>query len=618
MADEPEKPSSPQKEAPDGQEPMAGDGMEQDPPLRRSTRSRKAPVWFDEVVTIATASTGTPTSIREALEFDRAKWGEAIADEFRSLITNGTWEAAMLPSGRRAISTKWVFKLKESAEGSLRHKARLVIRGFEQRSGIDYDETFAPVAKFVTIRVLLAVAAAKDWDIHQMDVKTAFMNPRLKEEVYMAFPEGYSEFCPNPRDTSDGVLRLLKTVNGLKQAPKAWYEEIHGFFVACGLNRSNEDHNMYLSTKLIIIIYVDDLLLFSRNIGDIMKMKSALSGRFEMSDLGEIRQFLGLQIERNREKRQLFLHQTPYLRDIISRAGMATCNGVQTPMEANSHLCPYENEADITETTEYQSTVGSVMYAMLGTRPDLAYSISTLGKFCSAPIMSHHSALKKVIRYIKQTLNVGILYDGSSIDPEGFPELVCYTDSDWAGDRSDRRSTGGYVFLLLGGAVSWKSKKQGVVATSTAEAEYVALSEAVKESIWINRLLREIKTRTVEKYEFDEISYHNEETRAQWEPNLLLAPKSTIPAQIIYADNQSCIRISENPRDHARTKHIDIRYHFVRHAVYNGLVIVKHVPTTEMTADILTKSLPRDSHWKHLKGMGLRENPFLQSSDSRT
>jgi hypothetical protein len=287
-------------------------------------------------------------------------------------------------------------------------------------------------------------------------------------------------------------------------------------------------------------------------------------------------------------------------------------------MEANSHLCPYENEADITETTEYQSTVGSVMYAMLGTRPDLAYSISTLGKFCSAPIMSHHSALKKVIRYIKQTLNVGILYDGSSIDPEGFPELVCYTDSDWAGDRSDRRSTGGYVFLLLGGAVSWKSKKQGVVATSTAEAEYVALSEAVKESIWINRLLREIKTRTVEKYEFDEISYHNEETRAQWEPNLLLAPKSTIPAQIIYADNQSCIRISENPRDHARTKHIDIRYHFVRHAVYNGLVIVKHVPTTEMTADILTKSLPRDSHWKHLKGMGLRENPFLQSSDSRT
>jgi hypothetical protein len=275
-----------------------------------------------------------------------------------------------------------------------------------------------------------------------MDVKTAFMNPRLKEEVYMAFPEGYSEFCPESQDTSKGVLRLLKTVNGLKQAPKAWYEEIHGFFVACGLTRSNEDHNMYLSTKLVIIIYVDDLLLFSSDMRDFTEMKSALHGRFEMSDLGEIRQFLGMRIERNRKKRQLFLHQTPYFQDILSRVDMVSCNGVQTPMEVNSHLCPFENETDITKTSEYQSTVGSVMYAMLGTRPDLAYSISTLGKFSSAPIMSHHSALKRVIRYIKQTSDVGILYDGSSLDPEGFPEVVCYTDSDWAGDRTDRKSTG--------------------------------------------------------------------------------------------------------------------------------------------------------------------------------
>jgi hypothetical protein len=236
--------------------------------------------------------------------------------------------------------------------------------------------------------------------------------------------------------------------------------------------------------------------------------------------------------------------------------------------------------------------------------------------------MSHHSALKRVIRYIKQTSDVGILYDSSSLDPEGFPEAVCYTDLDWAADRTDWKSTSGYVFLLLGGAVSWKSKKQGVVATSTAEAEYVALSEATKESIWINRLLREIKTRSVEKYKFDEKLYHDEETRAQWEPTTSSTPQEAFPretkAQVIFADNQSCIRISENPRDHARTKHIDIRYHFIRHAVYNGLVEVKHIPTAEMTADILTKSLPRDSHWRHLKGMGLCENPFLVSSELRT
>jgi hypothetical protein len=199
---------------------------------------------------------------------------------------------------------------------------------------------------------------------------------------------------------------------------------------------------MNLSTKLVIIIYVDDLLLFSSDMRDITEMKAALHGRFEMSDLGVIRQFLGMRIERNRKKRQLFLHQTPYFQDILSCVDMVSCNGVQTPMEVNSHLCPFENETDITKTSEYQSTVGSVMYAMLGTRPDLAYSISTLGKFSSAPIMSHHSALKRVIRYIKQTSDVGILYDGSSLDPEGFPEVVCYTDSDWAGDRTDRKSTG--------------------------------------------------------------------------------------------------------------------------------------------------------------------------------
>jgi hypothetical protein len=429
----------------------------------------------------------------------------------------------------------------------------------------------------------------------------------------MAYPEGYMEHCGEVKDNSVEVLRLLKTVNGLKQAPKEWYDNIHSFFLSCGLRRSNEDHNLHLSVRLAIVIYVDDLLLFSSSLVEITNMKISLSRKYEMTDLGKMCQFLGMWIVRDRPNKRLFLHQIPYVSNVLNSVGMESCNGVSTPMDVKTQLRPSENESEISEMVQYQSAVGKLMYGMLGTRPDLAYAVSTLSKFNHGPIMDHHSALKRVFRYLKQTATLGILYDGALCPSGNFPEPVCYTDSDWAGDKTDRKSTGGYVFTLAGGAISWRTKKQDVVATSTTEAEYIALSEATKESIWIRRILREIETREIPEFNFYPKAYHEDQNKEQWELHKARVdsgdPK-TVYLQTIFVDNESCIRISENPTDHARTKHIDIRYHFVRQSYYDGHIKAVHVPSSEMTADILTKSLPREAHWKHLKGMGLTECPF--------
>jgi hypothetical protein len=200
--------------------------------------------------------------MREAFKLNSTNWGTAIADEFQSLVSNRKWEAMKLPTGIDPICSKWGFQMKVSADGSCRYKARLVIRGFEQKQCVDYNKTFALVVKFVTIRILSALATVKNWEIHQMEVKMAFMNPLLKEEVYMANPEGYIEHCGEIKANSAQVLSLLKIVNWLKKAPKEWYDNIHSFFLSCGLRRSNEDHNLYLSVRLAIVIYFDDLRLF--------------------------------------------------------------------------------------------------------------------------------------------------------------------------------------------------------------------------------------------------------------------------------------------------------------------------------------------------------------------
>ncbi len=542
--------------------------------LRRSTRTRLPPKWHSMFMAQVQDHSDEPTSYWDAVGCaEHAQWQKAIDEEYASLQKNSTWSLERLPPNRKAIACRWVFKKKINADNSIRYKARLVIKGYEQRESIDYDETFAPVAMFKTLRILLALAAQEDWEIHQMDVKSAFLHPRINEEVYMAQPEGFQQ--------GDLVCRLHKALYGLKQAPRAWHTDINGFLQSIGLRNSTADPNLYMDNNILLLLFVDDALIFSKGVKPLNELKRQLSQKYEMTDLGEVQQFLGIQIFRNRATRTIQICQSTYIRKILIKFGMDKCNGISTPME-QTVLRSNNSTSSLEDQHYYQSVVGSVMHAMLGTRVDLAYSVSTLSKFNINPADEHLVAAKRALRYLQPTSNFGITYrgKGKARDVTGF------SDADWGSDKDTRKSTHGYVFLINGGAVSWKCRRQTVVALSSTEAEYIGYSEAAKEAIWLRRILAEIDQR---------IPIDEDEDLSKWGQ----APAS------IYVDNQGGIDLANNPKYHDRTKHIDIRYHFIRDVTQKGLVDLIHLPSNDNTADILTKSLPREKFEEHRTNMGL-------------
>ena len=309
-------------------------------------------------------------SYKEAMA-DPTKWPVTIKSELDSYIENGTWEAGELPLGRGKISSKWVFKTKVNADGSLCYKARLVVHGFEQREGLDYQETFAPVAKFPTLRVLLALAAHNDWEVHHMDVKTTFLYPELKETINMTRPEGYGEFLPDQRPIPK-MLRLLKCLYGHKLAPHEWYNDNDEFLRLEGFRCSNQDHNLYLSLDSIVLLYVDDILIVGHTLRAVITLRKSFSTKYSMVDHGEAKQYLGMHIERDRNARMIFLNQTRNIIQLLEGFGMRDCKGISTPVEAAPlSPCPPNIDKGINR-VEYQSNVGKIIYTMVGSRPDLA------------------------------------------------------------------------------------------------------------------------------------------------------------------------------------------------------------------------------------------------------
>lgn len=516
------------------------------------------------------------------LHENAAEWQEAMREEYLSLQENQTWAyvGTSGSTGSKPIGCRWVFRTKINHDGSKRFKARLVIKGYEQS---DFGETFAPVAKHTSLRMMLAQAALHQWEIDQMDVVTAFLNPPIDDEIYMQAPEGTDWLDPEIQEGS--VCRLIKALYGLKQAPRLWYNHIDEHLRSMGFVQSQNDPTLYISSALVtenvyILLYVDDLLVASGSRSLVDQTKNLLSERYRMTDLGPAKQFLNIRIDRLING-SICLSQERFVDTILERFGMTSCNGVATPMEPGACLVRSTSEnaedsdiCDPDQHTLYQSLVGSIMYLMTSTRPDLAFTISSLSKFLAKPTTVHLAAAKRVLRYLKQTKNYGLTYRTLDQDQDG--QLMGFTDSDWAGDRDDRKSTSGYAFTLQGAAICWKSRKQTVIALSSTEAEYISCSEAAREAIWLQRLFLDLSGST---------------------------PDST--PMLLYADNQSAIKLSENPRFHERTKHIDIRYHFLRQAHENGQITVKYLATADMTADILTKSLPRDAHQRHTTGMGL-------------
>ncbi|EWM20187.1 gag-pol polyprotein [Nannochloropsis gaditana] len=454
----------------------------------------------------------------------RAERRKARDAEYQAHMKNGTWELTPLPKGERCISSGWVEADKRDQNGVIvRRKARFIAKGYSQEFGYDYLHTYAPVASITTIRLVLALACILDLELDNMDVDTAYLQSDLEEKVYIKQPPGYEQYGSNGEEL---VCRLRKSLYGLKQSGRNWHKKIDGWFRGYGFHSSSTDPCLYVKFGS------------SGEMEMVNSFKHAISREFSMKDLKELHWILGMAIKRDREKRVMEISQTAYIDMMLAKFRMADCKPVLTPMEGT--LTKMDGK-DVKPDNEYMKLVGSLLYAALVTRPDIAFA--------------------RVLRYLKGTREVGLKYTGNST---GSFTLVGYADADYAGDKDNRRSTSGYTFTLSHGddinTIDWKAKQQDVVALSSAESELISACSATQSAVYIRQLLMDLGFK-------------------QDEPT------------VIMEDNQACIAMSNNPIIQKRTKHIDVRYHFVREKVESKEVELVYIPTQHQLADILTKPL---------------------------
>ncbi|CAL5443960.1 unnamed protein product [Camellia sinensis] len=487
-----------------------------------------------------------PQSYKEACQDPH--WVQAMEDELFALQKTSTWELVPLPVGKNLVGCKWVYKVKTHSDGSLeRYKARLVAKGFSQEYGIDYEETFAPVAKMTTVRTLISVAAVRSWPLYQMDVKNAFLNGTLTEEVYMRPPPGLHH-------SSGQVCRLRRALYGLKQSPRAWYDRFQTAVTELGFHPSASDSALFLRHTsagfVALLLYVDDMIITGSDSSAISEVKQHLFRTFEMKDLGPLRYFLGIEVASS--PKGYFLSQAKYANEVIHRARLTDTKLSDTPIELNVKLNTTDG-VPLDDPTLYRELVGCLVYLTV-TRPDLTYAVHVISQFVSAPRSTHWAALLRILRYLRSTIFQGLLFSStSSLD------LVAYADADWAGDVNDRKSTSGFCMFLGDSLISWKSKKQHVVARSTAEAEYRAMAHATAEIVWLRQLLSELGV-----------------------------PQSSPTS--LYCDNRSAIQIAHNTVFHERTKHIEIDCHFVRQHLQSGFISLPFVSSALQLADFFTKT----------------------------
>lgn len=535
-----------------------------DQPLRRSMRETRPPDRYGEWVYSAASPSNDPQSVEEALAGpDKTLWQQAMQSEMNSINSNQVWDLVEIPTGKTPIKSKWVFKKKIGPDGSVSsYKARLVAQGFSQQIGVDYDETFSPVVRFESVRTMLSLAAQQGCHVHQMDVSSAFLNGELSEEVYITQPQ-----CFEANNRKNLVCKLNKALYGLKQAPRCWNITLDRFLKDSEFIQSTSDSCVYskiLETGEIclVAVYVDDLILVCKSLSVIDDIKESLSNRFLMKDLGQLKYFLGVNVSQTQN--HIFINQSGYIGNILDKFGFGNCKPVSTPCDVSSGLVKTYDDRDLFDVNKYQSAVGSLLFLSTRTRPDVTFAVCNVAKYCSKPYMQHWLAVKRIFRYLRGTTNYGIMYSKSAGG-----ECLGYSDSDWAGDKTDRKSTSGYCFKLGkdNGIISWRTNKQSCVALSTAEAEYVALANTAQESVWLRHLLSDLNV-------------------------------STRKPLTIFEDNQSAICLANNPRDHSRMKHIDIKFHFVRELINNNEINVLYCSTNDMLADIMTKPLPAEKFIK--------------------
>lgn len=536
-----------------------------EPELRRSKRAKISKDFGPDFVFNLEDD---PSSLKEALSSpDADLWQEAIDNEIESLENNKTWNLVDLPPGCKTIGSKWILKRKIKPDGTVeKFKARLVAKGYKQRENVDFFDTYSPVSRLVSIRVLFAVAAIHELIVHQMDVKTAFLNGELDEEIYLDQPEGF--VVPGKENK---VCKLNKSLYGLKQAPKQWHDKFDSLIIANGFKINESDKCIYYKYEnnicTIICLYVDDLLIFGSTIDVVNETKSMLSSSFDMKDLGEADVILGIKITKTANG--ISLDQSHYIQKILKKYDYYDCKPVCTPFDPSVKLL--KNEGDSIRQKEYASIIGSLRYATDCTRPDIAYSVGVLGRFTSCPSMEHWYAVERVMRYLKRTMNLCLQYKRDPAVLEG------YSDADWNVFSDDSKATSGYVFKIAGGAVSWKSKKQTILAQSTMESELFALATASEEASWLRNLLSDIPL---------------------WD--------RPIPAILIHCDSTAAIDLVKNRYYNGKKRQIRRKHNTVRDYLTTGSVRVDYIRSDDNLADPLTKGLAREKVWNTSKGMGLK------------
>lgn len=530
--------------------------------LRNSKKSTNLVSVGDNFVFLADYQ--EPVNYDKAIQTpERDKWVEAMDEEISALSKNSTWELCDLPNDKKLVDNRWVFKIKFKKNGTIeRYKARLVARGFTQEYGVDYLETFSPVVRFTSVRTLLAIAAQERLILKQFDIKTAFLYGELQEDIFMEQPEGYS-------DGSGRVCKLVKSLYGLKQSSRCWNQKFSKFLNDFGLVPSKVDPCVFIQEtdgdKIMLAIYIDDGLLAASNQKLIETLINYLMEIFEIK-VGEPDCYLGMEIEQQQDG-SLFVSQRNYAVKVLQRFNMEDCNPISTPADPGQ----FSDEKSEMVEFPYRQAVGSLMYLAVATRPDISYAVGYISRFMENPNQQHVKAVKRVIKYIKGTTDYGIIF---KCNQKNFV-LSVFSDADYAGDQVTRRSTTGYIFLLGSGAISWGSERQKSVALSTTESEYVAASQTIKELVWIRRLLFDLQADVM----------------------------NNVP--MLFMDNQSAIKLVKNPEYHKRSKHIDVKYHFIREKYEEGVFNLEYVASEDQLGDIFTKALNKVKFEKFCQLIGV-------------
>ena len=576
---------------------------------RRSTRAHKQdppPVlvnWAndldDEVITdkgdsyymafkAGSESPEDPTTLEQALNRpgkEADEWREAVVKEYKSLKSKSTWKTvkrSSLPKGTKVLGTKLVFKTKRNKNGDIvRRKARLVVRGFEQVHGRDFDQTFAGVCKSATWKLALALAARLDLEVVQMDIETTFLNATTDTDIYVELPPKWKAAGINLTD--DEVALLLQALYGLKQSPRLWQQTLRKALESLGFEPLIMDMCVYINrqARILVVTYVDDFLVLAKKGHELDAFTYELRSKWTVEELGDAEYFLGVRIVRDRENRKLYLCQDAYVDKILDRYSMTDCKTVDTPMASGAIalMVPYDGTTSRQDIEEYGSIVDSENYLACQTRCDVAYTVSVLSRFLTNPSPAHIKAAKRVLQYLKGTKYLSIVYSGDVHNHE-MMKLHGFFDSDFAGDLHQRKSHSGSVFKLAGGVVSAVSKRQSVVAQSSTEAEYYSGAKAGQESEYLRQVLTEM-------------GYKGEDAQRVE----------------LYGDNQGALALAENPEFYQRTKHIATKYYYLRDRVEKGRIKLFYVSTVDMVADGLTKPLGTTKHARFTELLNLQQLP---------